>query len=119
LAPDPELEFEPMFGHECPEGFVEDFDGVDGLVVVFGVVVVLVVVGVVVVDCVAVVPELGAAAAVAMPAMAPPLASTPATTPAFTRFPLIMHEPPAFDHAVRSMIGPSAKALGTAPVGRT
>jgi hypothetical protein len=92
LEPDePELEPEPMSGHgplpvvlgepdfevvpDCPGG-VDGFVLVDGAVVL---VLVLVLVPVVLVELVPVALALGAAEAPAMPAMAPPVASAPAT----------------------------------------
>ncbi len=83
-----------MFGHGWPEGVVEFgagavLDGVEGVVVVDGVVVVF---GVDWVDVVPVVPvdPLGAAAAPAMPATAPPVASAPTTMTALIVFALFM-----------------------------
>ncbi len=82
-----------MFGHGWPEGLVEFgagavLDGVEGVVIVDGVVVVL---GVdwVVVPVVPMVP-LGAAAAPAIPATAPPVASAPTTMTALIIFALFM-----------------------------
>lgn len=81
-----------MFGQGWPEGLVEFgagavLDGVEGVVVVDGVVVVLGVDWVVV----PVVPvPLGAAAAPAMPATAPPVASAPTTITALIVFALFM-----------------------------
>ncbi len=83
-----------MFGQGWPEGLVEFgagavLDGVEGVVVVDGVVVVE---GVDWVDVVPVVPvePLGAAAAPAMPATAPPVASAPTTMTALIVFALFM-----------------------------
>jgi hypothetical protein len=89
---DPPLDPLPIFGQGWPEGLVEFgagavLDGVEGVVVVDGVVVVLGVDWVVV----PVVPvPLGAAAAPAIPATAPPVASAPTTITALIVFALFM-----------------------------
>lgn len=83
-----------MCGQGWPEGIVEFgagvvLDGVEGVVVVGGVVVVL---GVDWVEVVPVVPvdPLGAAAAPAMPATAPPVASAPTTMTPLIVFALLI-----------------------------
>jgi hypothetical protein len=85
-----------MFGHGWPLPPLRG--GEPWGVPVFGVVlgdgvVVVGVVGVVVVDWV-VVEELGAAAAPAMPATAPPVANAPTTTPTLMMLALFIREPP-------------------------
>jgi hypothetical protein len=85
---DPELDPEPMCGQWWPDGVVVFgagvvLDGVGGVVVVLGV------------DWVGVVPvavldPLGAAAAPAMPATAPPVASAPTTRTALMVLALLM-----------------------------
>ncbi len=89
-----------MFGHGWPEWLGElgagaVFDGVEGVVVVLGVVVVDGVVcdgvdWVVVVPVVPLLVPLGAAAAPAIPATAPPVASAPTTMTALIVFALFM-----------------------------
>lgn len=87
-----------MFG----QGWPDDPDGgvCDGFVVVDGVVLVDGVVAVLLVDCVVLVEELGAAAAPAMPASAPPTARVPTTRPTRMMPVLFIHKPPVVGYGV-------------------
>lgn len=97
-----------MFGQgwpEDPEGGACDGVVVDGVVgVVDGVVAVLLV------DCVVLVVELGAAAAPAIPASAPPTARAPTTMPTRMMPVLFIHEPPVMGSDVPSIVRPVPKA---------
>jgi hypothetical protein len=88
---------------------------VDGFVVVLGVVVVDDwVLAVLLVDWIVVpVVELGAAAAPAMPATAPPVARAPTTRPTRIMPLLFIREPPVVGAVTLTILRPLPKAIGT------
>lgn len=93
------------FGDVCVFGVVVDCEGVvvdgDGVVAVL------------LVDWVVVVVELGAAAAPAMPATAPPVARAPTTRPIRIVPVLFIREPPMVGAGYATILGPVLKARGT------
>jgi hypothetical protein len=71
------------------------------------------VVAVLLVDCVVLIVELGAAAAPAMPASAPPTARAPTTRPTRMMPVLFIHEPPVVDEGVPTILELLSKAGAT------